>query len=484
MELHSVETLFRKGYLRIILSTGGLAMGINMPCKTVIFAGDDVRLTALNYRQAAGRAGRRGFDLLGNVIFHGLPLERTHSLMSSRLPKLMGHFPMSTSLILRLLTLLHNSKDTEFSKSTINTLLKQPRLVIGGVSSKEQVLHHLRFSIEFLRRQQLIGPSGKPLNFSGMSGHLYYIEKSAYAFHVLLCSRFLRDVVEAYPKADQYKREKICEDVMLVLAHIFGRRRASKGRETVRTLPPLPKVARDLLVKTNEETLATFSTYVTTFAKKFSKGPDRTLPFSGLAAGGAGVATPASAPLARSSFVALSGHSDAFTSIQDLGTSLRNDIFLEAAAIPHIDTDAVLNSYLLDFYRHGDISRLANENSILVHKVWFLLKDFSKALATVTAGLMCYIRDGPGAYFDAEKIRVKDEDGDMPPEDGDEDEDEEATVVTVESEMDEGAADTANEEELMMRQESKERLREAVVLLRAVREVQARFEEKFRAMYA
>lgn len=60
--------LFRKGYLRVVIATGTLALGINMPCATVVFSGDSVFLTALNYRQAAGRAGRRGFDLLGNVV--------------------------------------------------------------------------------------------------------------------------------------------------------------------------------------------------------------------------------------------------------------------------------------------------------------------------------------------------------------------------------------------------------------------------------
>ena len=152
----------------------------------LLLAGDNLNLTALNYRQAAGRAGRRGFDLLGNVIFHGLPLDSAHRLISSRLPKLMGHFPMSTSLILRLFILLHNSKESEHAKTTIDTLLRQPRLVIGGDSFKEQVLHHLRFSIEFLRRQKLIGPNGKPLNFAGLTGHLYYTEKSAYALHTLI----------------------------------------------------------------------------------------------------------------------------------------------------------------------------------------------------------------------------------------------------------------------------------------------------------
>lgn len=65
---YSVEMLFRRGYLRVVIATGTLALGINMPCATVVFSGDSVFLTALNFRQAAGRAGRRGFDLLGNVV--------------------------------------------------------------------------------------------------------------------------------------------------------------------------------------------------------------------------------------------------------------------------------------------------------------------------------------------------------------------------------------------------------------------------------
>jgi superfamily II RNA helicase len=71
----SVEMLFRQGYLRVVVATGTLALGINMPCKTVVFSGDSVFLSPQNYRQASGRAGRRGFDLLGNVVFNGIAEE-------------------------------------------------------------------------------------------------------------------------------------------------------------------------------------------------------------------------------------------------------------------------------------------------------------------------------------------------------------------------------------------------------------------------
>ncbi len=178
-----VEMLFRKGYLRVVIATGTLALGINMPCATVVFSGDSVFLTALNFRQAAGRSGRRGFDLLGNVVFQGISRERASRLLSSKLPELTGHFPITTTLVLRLFTLLSDSKQSQYAVKAINSLLSQPRLYLGGQSFKEQVLHHLRFSIEYLRRNELLGPKGEPVNFTSCVSHLYYTENSSFAFH-------------------------------------------------------------------------------------------------------------------------------------------------------------------------------------------------------------------------------------------------------------------------------------------------------------
>ncbi|KAL0266046.1 UNVERIFIED_CONTAM: hypothetical protein PYX00_011763 [Menopon gallinae] len=87
-----VEILFRMKHLQIVFSTETLSLGINMPCRTVVFAGDSLGLTPLSYKQMAGRAGRRSFDTLGNVIFYGICKEKVQNLIISSLPNLKAPF--------------------------------------------------------------------------------------------------------------------------------------------------------------------------------------------------------------------------------------------------------------------------------------------------------------------------------------------------------------------------------------------------------
>ena len=67
-----VEELFQAGKLRAVFATDTLALGINMPARTVVigemlkFDGQSRRLLTPNeYRQMTGRAGRRGIDERG-----------------------------------------------------------------------------------------------------------------------------------------------------------------------------------------------------------------------------------------------------------------------------------------------------------------------------------------------------------------------------------------------------------------------------------
>jgi len=73
-----VEILFGKGFIKLLFATETFAVGINMPTKTVVFTGyrkyDDATncmrmLNTDEYIQMAGRAGRRGKDDKGLVLY-------------------------------------------------------------------------------------------------------------------------------------------------------------------------------------------------------------------------------------------------------------------------------------------------------------------------------------------------------------------------------------------------------------------------------
>jgi superfamily II RNA helicase len=73
-----VELLFSKGYVKVLFATETFAVGLNMPTKTAVFVGlkkyDDLvggmrLLRTDEYIQMAGRAGRRGKDTEGLVLY-------------------------------------------------------------------------------------------------------------------------------------------------------------------------------------------------------------------------------------------------------------------------------------------------------------------------------------------------------------------------------------------------------------------------------
>jgi len=70
-----VETLAQAGLLKVICGTDTLGVGINVPIRTVLFTAlskfdgtKNRHLQAREFHQIAGRAGRAGFDTVGNVV--------------------------------------------------------------------------------------------------------------------------------------------------------------------------------------------------------------------------------------------------------------------------------------------------------------------------------------------------------------------------------------------------------------------------------
>ncbi|KKO98266.1 DEAD/DEAH box helicase [Trichoderma harzianum] len=398
-----VEVMFRKGYLRVVVATGTLALGINMPCKTVIFHEDSVFLTAQNFRQASGRAGRRGFDLLGNIVFNQIPRERVYEIMSARLPGLNGQFPISTTLVLRLFSLLYGSDNCQFAVTMVQSLLSQTRLYLGGPESEMSIKHHVRFSIEYLRRQNLLSATGVPINFASIIGHLYFMENAVFAFHSLLRGGYFHQLC-----SDIYKNpERVLLEMMLVLSHLFVRIPVKENEKLVEIaktsssvifLPPLPQAAERLLIRHNKETLSIFKRYVRSYVShNLTNKRDRSLPFTQTVVGQETpihwtTADSNAAGMVRSPFVALSGETDDFKTIHELCQTARGDVFLEESAIPTIpiwphDTSVRFNAHLYDYYKHGSMHVLGRDNGIRRGDVWFHLKEFSRTLSTIISSL-------------------------------------------------------------------------------------------------
>ncbi|QJC22681.1 DEAD/DEAH box helicase [Arcanobacterium buesumense] len=108
------EQLMDQGLLKLVYATGTLALGIDMPVRTVIIEdlikwnGEDfVSLTATEYTQLIGRAGRRGKDTHGNAVVIGSPeldVDYLAHIGSGHVDPLMSAFFPSYNTVVNLLS--------------------------------------------------------------------------------------------------------------------------------------------------------------------------------------------------------------------------------------------------------------------------------------------------------------------------------------------------------------------------------------------
>jgi len=108
-----VEKLFQKGLIKAVFATETLAAGINMPARSTVISSISKRtdnghrtLTASEFLQMSGRAGRRGMDEVGYVTIVGTAFqtpEDVAELVLSAPNPLESKFAPSYSMVLNLL---------------------------------------------------------------------------------------------------------------------------------------------------------------------------------------------------------------------------------------------------------------------------------------------------------------------------------------------------------------------------------------------
>lgn len=108
-----VEKLFQKSLIKVVFATETLAAGINMPARSTVISATSKRtdsghrmLTANEFLQMSGRAGRRGMDEVGYVTIVGTSFqtpEEVAELVLSGSNPLESRFSPSYSMVLNLL---------------------------------------------------------------------------------------------------------------------------------------------------------------------------------------------------------------------------------------------------------------------------------------------------------------------------------------------------------------------------------------------
>ena len=151
-----VEKLFQKGLIKVVFSTETLAAGINMPARSTIISSISKRtdsghrlLTANEFLQMSGRAGRRGMDKVGYVTVVGTQFqtpEEVAELVLSGSNPLESRFSPKYSMVLNLLQKFTVDESKELILKSFGYFSSNDRLkpLINEQNNAEKTLEKLR----------------------------------------------------------------------------------------------------------------------------------------------------------------------------------------------------------------------------------------------------------------------------------------------------------------------------------------------------
>ncbi|XP_044537614.1 probable ATP-dependent RNA helicase DDX60 [Gracilinanus agilis] len=408
-----VEVLFRKGFLRVVTATGTLALGINMPCKSVVFTQNSIYLDALNYRQMSGRAGRRGQDFLGNVFFYDIPLPKIEKLIKSKVPELKGQFPLSMTLILRLMLLASRSCNVTDAEAKVISVLSHSLLSFKKPRINEMLKLYFLFSMQFLVKEGYLDCEGKPIGFAGLVSHLYYEEPSNILFVSFLKKGLFHNLCQPTKKGSKHFSQDVMEKLMLVLANLFGRKYVPakfldsnfKFYQSKVFLEDLPTDFNDALCKYNRQVKRDFSHFLLIVSKFADMKEEHQLPLSKIEFTGKKEDTSKLVShlmsckedrSAVSPFVCLSGVTNQdLLQVGNIDSIILRTIGVTYAQAPllyprkfdSLGRKIPLNAYALDFYKHGSLKGLEQDNRISEGDAYILLRDFSLILKSISVSL-------------------------------------------------------------------------------------------------
>ncbi|UWF76594.1 MULTISPECIES: DEAD/DEAH box helicase [Microbacterium] len=135
-----VEELFQRKLIKVVFATETLALGINMPARTVVlekmekFNGEArVAITSGEYTQLTGRAGRRGIDVEGHAVVQwseGMDPQAVAALASRRTYPLNSSFRPTYNMAVNLIDRFGRARAREILESSF-AQFQADRAVVG-----------------------------------------------------------------------------------------------------------------------------------------------------------------------------------------------------------------------------------------------------------------------------------------------------------------------------------------------------------------
>ena len=179
----TVEELFSAGLVKVVYATETLALGINMPARTVVLesvrkwnGSAHVTLTPGEYTQLTGRAGRRGIDVEGHAVVlasDDLEPDFVSSLASRRTYPLVSAFRPTYNMAVNLLGRSTRSRAREVLESSfaqfqadrgVVELAARARAKRRGLAELEERMHcHLGDFREYAVLRQRIAEAQSEL---------------------------------------------------------------------------------------------------------------------------------------------------------------------------------------------------------------------------------------------------------------------------------------------------------------------------------
>jgi ATP-dependent RNA helicase DDX60 len=408
-----MEILFRGRHCGVICATETLALGVHSPCRSVVLAGDHVLLNTTQFRQMMGRAGRRGLDYLGHLIFLSVSMKKITRLMTSSMTVIKGNVQVDPITQLRMLQLYDYARHRDLRNAEewrrralnmaerlyVNPLFFAGRAGVEGGNMEAFTIELAQMLLGFLHREGLHF-SDRPSSLGSLLVDAMYVFRNAqvgaegFAFismitkKVFARARLARCFAHLAPSDDAIVQEAKSE----LLAYLFstnkvcgvpleihrsalsdpavvdlwtGRRVAKQHRVVLAPLDVCSPVAKPFNYVSVFRMISAFYTYL---AGTLKTPPEQRLPYmcaktkkkNPIFAGNGTSEMPLMARLkettepyaARDPFVAISGCGDHFVHSEDLVTTLRRGLFCDRRMLPVVD--------VIDGCRHDGAQVLMN----------------------------------------------------------------------------------------------------------------------------